>query len=359
MSESGAGNPIVTALIVLLLVGGGWHFFRHYDIQGLDQVSVAAKPRETAGTEAEGEPPRQLASYRDPLLKGVPGISADGTGRNGGDLGGPATRGTKSAAGRFSNLKIASWALDGLGPTKLSREVVMANLIRVIQQFDIVAVQQVGVTERDIIPRLVNALNEDKPQFDFVIGSPTGPGDRPERMAFIFDTARVEVDRTQTYEVSDPLNALTYDPLVAWFRASEPPPDRAWTFTLVNVRIDLGRATEEVRRLPELLASIRRDGRGEDDVVLAGLFQADAATLLSTLSSSPIAAAVTGHPTDVRGRQQSSNLLVDRHRTTEFLGRGGVFDFLRAYNLDIADAEAVSGQLPIYGEFTVTEVGEF
>ncbi len=352
MSEPRSGNPIVTAVIVLFLVGGGWYFLRHYDIKGLDQVSVSAKQRVSGEEDSSDDVPQRLASYQEPLSDGVSAAGANDDGDTG-------TEAKLHGAGRYPHLRVASWALDGLGPTKLSRDVALTNLVKVIGNFDIIAVQQVGVTERDILPRLVDTLNEGRRQYDFVIGSPTGPDDRPERLAFIFDTERVQVDRTQTYEVADPDNALTYDPLVAWFRAAEPPPTEAWTFTLVNVRIDLGQAAEEVRRLAEILESVRRDGRGEDDVVLAGLFQADAPYLISALGTQPITAAVTGQPTDVRGRRRTSNLLFDRHRTTEFLGRGGVFDFLRAYNLDIDEAEAVTGQLPVYGEFTATEVGEF
>lgn len=358
MSEPGGGNPIVTASVVLLLVGGGWYFFRHYDVRGLDQVSVSPKPgvTETAG---EGEPTaRRLTSYRDPVSGVIVGANP-GIGQTPDPAADARAIADGRRAGRFDNLRIASWALDGLGPTKLSRDAAVTHMAEVIRRFDIVALQQVGVTERDILPRFVDRLNEGTSRYDFVIGSPTGPEDRPERMAFVFDTERVEVDRTQTYEVADPDNALTYDPLVAWFRAAGPPVDRAWTFSLVNIRVDLGRAREEVPKIPGLLRSVRDDGRGEDDVVLAGLFQSDAATLVAAMGGTPVLVAVSGHPTDVRGRRQTSNLLVDRHRTTEFLGRGGAVDFLRLYNLAIDEAEAVTTQLPVYGEFTATEVGEF
>lgn len=37
------GHPIQMALIVVLLIGGGWYFFKHYNIDGLDGVAIKPK----------------------------------------------------------------------------------------------------------------------------------------------------------------------------------------------------------------------------------------------------------------------------------------------------------------------------
>ena len=41
--------------------------------------------------------------------------------------------------------------------------------------------------------------------------------------------------------------------------------------------------------------------------------------------------------------------------TVEFTGRGGVFDFLRHYNLRIDDALNISDHLPVWAEFSIFE----
>ena len=110
--------------------------------------------------------------------------------------------------------------------------------------------------------------------------------------------------------------------------------------------------------MPNLMAAIRLDGRGEDDVVLAGLFQADDAYLLPTLSGPNVRAAVRSVPTDIFGRHQTSNVLVDSRLTSEYIGRGGAFNFMRAYELSAAEAETVTSHLPVFAEFTPTEGGE-
>jgi hypothetical protein len=227
----------------------------------------------------------------------------------------------------------------------------------VIRQFDVVALQQIASVERDLVPRLVDAINQGEGRYDFVIGEPTGPTDRPEQLAFVFDATRVVVDRRQTYTVEDPDHQVTFDPLVAWFRAAQPDASQAWTFSLVNMRVDLARAPGEVALLPGMMAAIRNDGRGEDDIVLVGLFQADDAYLLPTIDGEKVRAAVRSRPTDIFGKYQTSNLLVDTATTSESVGRGGVFDYLRLYNLNLTEAETVTSHLPVFAEFTATEGG--
>lgn len=361
MSEPSGGNPIQVAVVVLLLVGGGWYFLRNYEIDGLDEVSVYPKGGIT-GDES-------YITYRDaPAILG-PSSSLE-------TLGSPETIGKENAvtltrnstsqvafdvnpapARAFRNLKIASWALDGFGPTKLANSLARRNLARVIRQFDVVALQQIASIERDLVPRLVDAINEGDKRYDYVIGQSTGPVNRQEQLAFIFDTTSVVVDRRQTYTVEDPDQQITFDPLVAWFRAVEPPATQAWTFSLVNVRIDLARAPTEVALLPGMLSAIRADGRGEDDVVMAGLFQADDAYLLPTMGGETFKSAVRSLPTDIFGQYQTSNVLIDTATTSEYLGRSGIFDYLRVYKMTLSEAETVTSHLPVYADFTATEGG--
>ena len=66
---------------------------------------------------------------------------------------------------------------------------------------------------------------------------------------------------------------------------------------------------------------------------------------------------VNNTPTNTRGDKQYDNILFSRVATTEFSGRGGVFDFLRQYNLTLEQALAVSDHLPVWAEFSVYEGG--
>lgn len=366
MSEQSNPRPIQPLISVLLLLGGGWYFFNHYQVSGLDRVSVRALSDATTDT--------SLAGYHDEGSLASPSdmdaslarrwsahdLSDASSLRRTIDDGRSDARANLSrgvATERLKSIRVAAWSLDEFGPTKLASRDSRRTLCRVIRQFDVIAIQHVAAIESDLVTRLVDAVNEGDPRYDFVLSKPTGPSHRPEHLAFIFDATRVEVDRTQTYSLTDPTNSIHYDPLVAWFRTAEPSHDAAWTFSLVNVRIDLANAAAEVALLPGMLSAVRRDGRGEDDVIFLGLFQADDEYLRSTLAGSTHESVVRSGMTDIFNQYQTSNLLVDASNTTEYVGRAGAFDFLRVFNLSLAEAEAASKSLPVFAEFSPVEGG--
>jgi len=385
--ESSGGHPIQAGLIVLCLAGAGWYFFRHYDVAGLDGVSISPKQEQPFDEVGEpfsfvssttidrpGTPSTQAktgggwlgSEFLTAVRPSEPDFEADPIISSPSDLHARPAQPGIARRNRYApaNIRVASWALDGFGPTKLASDLARKNLVRVVRQFDVIAIQQISSLQRDLVPRMVDAINESSlgggaPLYDYVLGPPTGPDDRGEQMVILFNPARVRVDRTQTYAVADPDNQLTYDPLVAWFRSAEPEVDEAWTFSLVNVRVDLSRAPREVALLKQLFQSVREDGRGEDDVLVVGLFQADDAYLLPVVAGPNIRASVTSTPTDIYGRHQTSNILFDRGPTSEAIGRGGVYDFLRVYNLSVSQAQAVSSYLPVYAEFTSLEGSPF
>lgn len=391
-----SGHPIQVVLVVVMLSVGAWYFFNNYDIDGLggltiqrkaplqdahfgdpftftssvtgwessDRDSLASPSAVTADSSSQAADTSDNAPWSgvttwvsertaadptvmepDPVIYSPSDVLSD-----------PDRRGPR----RVDNLRVASWALDGFGVTKLASLDARRTLVRVIRQFDIVALQQIHAARQDIVPLITEAVNESSiggggAIFDFVLGVPQGPPGDEEQLAILFNPNRVRVDRTQTYSVADPDNQMTFDPLVAWFQSAEVGRDDAWTFSLVNVRIELARAQAEVALLRDVMRGVRDDGRQEDDVVMVGLMQADDAYLMPALGAKTLRASVTSTPTDVFGRHQTANVVFDRNATAEAIGHGGVFDFLRVYNLSLAQAQAVSSHLPVYAEFSPTE----
>lgn len=404
MSESQKKSPIGKALAALLLAAGGWAFVRNFEIEGLDQIEVRPKAIATPqsddqeldafitnstrwqeGTSAvdpmlpryePGTPSTGAASQRFPASPishssshsgSASGNSWDGppvglleAARPGDVPSASATATATPAGGRGGSVRVASWALAGFGRDKLAKSHVVDLFSRLARQFDVVALQQITTPERDLLPRLVEHVNRTGRKYDFLLGpvvGPPGEGQRAlgEQYAFLFDTERIETDRGQLYTVADPGQQISYDPLVAWFRVRGLPPGRAWTFSLVNFRVDTSRAPQELPLLGELMAAVAADGRGEDDLLLCGMLQADDRQLVAELGGDASEATVRATPTDIFARYQLSNLILPKRTTTEYLGRGGVIDFLRLYNLSSAEAEELSPHLPVFGEFAAHE----
>ena len=105
----------------------------------------------------------------------------------------------------------------------------MDTIVSILQNFDLIAIQEVRSVSQDVLPRLVAMLNAGgKYQYDYAIGPRLGRTISKEQYAFVFDTATIEIDRNQLYTVVEEQgDRLHREPLVGWFRARGPVPQQA------------------------------------------------------------------------------------------------------------------------------------
>ena len=195
-------RPRTLVILAALIYGGIW-FFQHFQLEGLDKIFVRPKTQATAtsyGGEAANVPAR-----------------AGGT------------------------VRIASFNIQVFGTSKLAKRDVMEVLAETVRKFDLVAIQEVRSTTDDILPRFVELINSTGRHYDFVIGPRKGRTNSKEQYAFIFDAQTIEVDRGSVYSVNDPDDLFQRPPLVASFRARGPPPNQAFTFTLIDMHTEPGR----------------------------------------------------------------------------------------------------------------------
>lgn len=254
-------------------------------------------------------------------------------------------------------IRIASFNLHAFNESKLRKSPVVETLARIIRQFDIVALQHISSRQNDILPLLVDSINATDRRYDYCIGPRVGREQMAQQFAFVFDTERIETDREQLYTVEDPQNLMDFEPLVGWFRVKQIDQTKAFTFTLVNTRIDTASANRERALLPDLIRSVKQDGRVEDDVILLGDFSSSSNQLLSITGSS-MTQAIDHVATTVSGESMVDNILITTRATDEFTGRSGVIDFLRQLNLTYDQAMQISSHLPVWAEFSAYE-GEY
>jgi endonuclease/exonuclease/phosphatase family metal-dependent hydrolase len=258
---------------------------------------------------------------------------------------------------RPDTIRIACFNLDNFDRHKSQSPATLQSLAGIIRSFDVVAVQEVRCLEQHVIPRLVDAVNGQTQDFDFVIGPHVGRFEMKEQFAFIYNRKRIELNKSDVYTVQDPDDLIHSEPLVGWFRARGVNPAEAFTFTLVNIRTDgtTGETERENRLLRGIFENVRNDQRGEDDVILLGDFQVPTAVLrpLAQLPSATYVIAET--PTDPAQSTQRDNIIFDSLATVEFTGRSGVVDFLRQMNLTLEQAQMVSHHLPVWAEFSTFE----
>jgi endonuclease/exonuclease/phosphatase family metal-dependent hydrolase len=255
-------------------------------------------------------------------------------------------------------IRIASFNIQVFGESKVQDAPVMDVLARIARNFDVIAVQEIRARGQDVVPMFVDKINSAGRRYDYVIGERLGRSSSKEQYAFIFDTQSLEVDRQQLYTVADPDDLLHREPLVALFRVRGPAPQNAFTFTLVNIHTDPDEVERELSVLDDVFMAVRNDGRNEDDIILVGDFNADDRHLGELGHISGLVPVIAGLPTNTKGTHQYDNILFVEQATREFTGRGGVFDFMREYNLTMEQALKVSDHLPVWAEFSIYEGGQ-
>ena len=173
--------------------------------------------------------------------------------------------------------------------------------------------------------------------------------------AFVYNTATLDLEMGHTYTVADPDNVLVREPLVGWFRTRLANQSEAFTFTVANIQLDRKHPGNEIAYLGSLYDAIRRDGRGEDDVIFVGDFKSGDRALKNTQRKYGMTWVVSDQATNTMNNAQYDNLVFNQMATLEFTGNGGVIDFLKVYNLGFRDAMAISEHMPVWAEFSASE----
>ena len=315
----------VSALLLAIIAGAGaWFFFQNYRIDGFENLVVI---------------PRGAASPSDQAMSNNP------------------VAGVPAMARKNDSIRIASFNIQVFGLAKLQKPEVVSKLVDIVRQFDIVAIQEIRAADQGALPQFVEMINSTGRHYDYVLGPRLGRTSSKEQYAYVFDTASLQVDRSQVYTVQDPRDLIHREPLVAWFRVRGPDPSQAFTFTLVNVHTDPDEVEQEMNVMDDVFRAVRDDGRGEDDVILLGDFNADESQLGQLATIPGIVWAISGTSTNTRGTKMYDNLFMQRQATCEYTGRSGVFDFLRLYNLTLAQGLEISDHLPVWAEFSIYEGG--
>lgn len=362
------------------LAATGWAASHFVSITGLENIRLTAKPLEssmesqsslasyasdTSFGDANSSAPRAFNSYRVTPQKiwtetgsGLFHTAANNKNvaistRTGNSIAQGEGIGSKSTTPR---IRVASFNLHAFNEQKLQKLPVIDTLVRIIRQFDVIALQHISSRQTDLLPMLTDRVNQSDRRYEFLIGPPVGR-EQKQQFAFLFDTERIETDRGQLYTVDDPQDLLTYEPLVAWFRTTLPQRDQSFTFSIASVRLNPLSVESELKLLPDLVRGIRNDGRLEDDILIVGEFMASSEQL-AKIPGLEMFAAIDGVPTTVNGDAMTGNILFPTRATDEFTGKAGVVDFLRQLNLSFDQALQVSSNLPIWAEFTAYEGGK-
>lgn len=348
-------SSLLIWLIISVVSGGGFSGYMKPDLPIIGPIIAKLMGRKGADPNLTGE---QLVGD---MLQGRPMAAAavdrlTGEGAMGSDING-GQPGVQLASSRRppDSILIASFNIQVLGESKMSKPRVVEILAHAIRQFDVVAIQEVRAKSDEILPRLVAAVNADGSRYNFVIGPRLGRSVSKEQYAFVFDTTRIEHDPSAIGTIQDPSDLMHREPFLSRFRARTNQPDRAFTFWLVNAHTDPDEVPQEVAALADVFQMMQRARADEDDVILLGDLNASE-TQFGRLGQIPgINWAVRDTMTNTRQSKMYDNIIFHGQATSEFTGRWGVYDLEGTYGISREEALKVSDHLPVWAEFNVWE----
>jgi hypothetical protein len=152
-------------------------------------------------------------------------------------------------------LQIGAFNIQVFGTTKASKPEVMDVLGKIIRTYDIVAIQEIRDKSQTALPILVDTVNSDGSQYDYVVGERLGRTTSKEQYAYIFNNQTVELTETPfTYPESEGTDPFHREPYVASFASMS----GNFDVTLITIHTDPDEATEEINALDAVVKYVQR-----------------------------------------------------------------------------------------------------
>jgi hypothetical protein len=86
---------------------------------------------------------------------------------------------------------IASFNIQAFGVKKVSDPVVVDRIVRILRLFDVVGIQEVRATDQTVLPQLIQMVNSQGAQYDYILGPRLGRTDSKEQYCYVYDTTRI------------------------------------------------------------------------------------------------------------------------------------------------------------------------
>jgi len=252
-------------------------------------------------------------------------------------------------------VRVGAFNIQVFGKSKASKPEVMEVLGNIIRTYDVVAIQEIRDKSQTALPALVDTVNSDGLQYDYVVGERLGRTTSKEQYAYIYNTQTIELtDTPHTYPEPAGTDPFHREPYIASFEALA----CNFDFILITIHVDPDEATEEINALDDVVKYAQNTYPDEQEFIVMGDLNADCSYFdedsSSTMSSSDYYWCISN---SVDTTTKSTDCTYDRIIITNptaayFTGDSGVFRYDIEYGLTEDETTAVSDHYPVYAEFS-------
>ncbi len=241
--------------------------------------------------------------------------------------------------------RLLSFNIQVFGRSKMNKPEVVDILVNIINQFDIIAIQEVRDASGESVPLLVNMLDN---RFNYILGPREGRSSSKEQYLYIYDKNIFTPVETWTFE--DPDDIFERNPMAVFFETSR------FDFVLINNHISPGSAKVEIAYMPTIMEEVEKIF-SEPDVIAVGDFNADGSyfkevELVNIFPKSKYSQLI---PNDVNTTVAVSDNTYDRIIITDnviedWTGEYGVYIFEDYYEFINVRPKDISDHYPVYVE---------
>ena len=251
-------------------------------------------------------------------------------------------------------LRIGAFNIQVFGKSKAAKLEVMDVLAKIIRTYDVVAIQEIRDKDQMALPKLVNFVNANGSQYEYIVGPRLGRTSSKEQYAYIYNNQTVKLNGTpETYPEPNGTDPFHREPYIAAFEAV----NGSFDVTLIVIHTDPDEATEEINALDVVVNYTQNKYPDEQDFIVMGDLNADCSYFDEDSNC-----AICGGDyywcinNSVDTTTSTTNCTYDRIIITEgavsdYTGDSGVFRYDLVYTLTEEETKAVSDHYPIYAEF--------
>ena len=247
-------------------------------------------------------------------------------------------------------VRIMSFNIQTFGVSKMAKPEVVALLVDLVSQADIIAVQEVRSLSADPVEHFMALLPD---TYRYVIGPRQGRSVSKEQYWVIYDAEKIAVMEEDPWPDED--DVFERSPYAVYLKTNG-----TFDFILLNNHIQPRAAEKEIRTLPQVVAYYT-DLWNDPDVIIAGDLNADGRYFDKTLLDSifpetEYTIIFTDEDTTVAPSHNTYDRMIITSSVLEnFTGSFGVMRFDEMYDFDVyrISPRAVSDHYPIWAEFWV------
>ncbi|KXS43136.1 MAG: metal-dependent hydrolase [Methanolobus sp. T82-4] len=222
----------------------------------------------------------------------------------------------------------------------------MDILADIVRTYDVVAIQEIRDSSQTALPELVDLVNSDGSQYDYVVSERLGRTTSKEQYAYVYNSNTVSVSNAYTYPEPNGTDPFHRQPYIASIEALQGNYDA----TLIVIHTDPDEATEEINGLDDVLSYAQSQNPEENDFVIMGDLNADG-SYFDEDSTSDLDAYYWVIDDSQDTTTRSTDYTYDRIILTDdsdLAGDSGVFRFDLEYGLDEDMTINVSDHYPVF-----------